>query len=159
MYSSSNSNNNITTEWGRYCPNDNLTIYASKLAGCVGMHAYQKQSEFKAEFMRALGQGQGQDQDQYMTSDELAKQELNELPIEIQAKIAQATKATYSNATKVVEAFTKLTADTGTGIAGIAGIANVSTNVIEKIRKEMYTKHGTEQSRSWCRRNRTTSWN
>ena len=130
MYS--NSNNIITTEWGRYCPNDNLTIYASKLAGCVGMHMYQPQSEFKSEFMRAIGQDQ--DDEPYFTNDELAKQELKELSLETQTKISKATEATYSNATDVVEAFTKLTEHT-----------DISTNVIENIRKSMYTKHGTEQ--------------
>jgi hypothetical protein len=133
----------VTLKWMRYIKNDYLVIYASSMAACAGMHPYQSQRELKDEFMSMMGTCDDPD---YVKPDEIAEQDLLKLPLVQREKIKAVVDASYSSATQVIEAFTKLTTAKSDEDETVKSESEpLPATVIDKIRSAMYTKHGQEQ--------------
>lgn len=140
-------NKPVTISWahiGRPNPTRNnrrrMVIFASKLAGCAGMHKYVNTEELRFEFRHALYGDDAIDEipDGYLPPKEYEEKvkstglttEAKQLVEESMSKITSAEDSTTSS--KVVAA----------AIVKLNAMEGVSEQAKEVVRKDLYTHHG-----------------
>lgn len=117
-------------DWMTYAEGDYVTLYASKLAGCAGMHPYVPQEDLRQGFLRAVGLNLG-----YMTREEAASAQLEELEPARKKEVLDAMAGTYATVSEVHQAVTVATAELAPEVASV-------------VRSAIYTKRGHEQEAS-----------
>lgn len=112
-----------------------VICYASKLAGCAGMHPFVAREELSGEARRLLGKNP-----EFVTTGELAAMEMDQLDAQVQANIKEVVEKRYDRASEVQTAFRDLAAS--------ETMAECGPGVMEAVRSSMYTRHGNEQEAS-----------
>jgi hypothetical protein len=117
-------------DWMSFKEGDHIILYASKLAGCAGMHAYVSQDDLKREFKRS----QGLD-DTYETQHEKAQKEIAGLSVD--------QKDLIDNAIKVAR--NKETPDVREALSQLKVQLHVSSTTLSSVTSTLYTEHGTKK--------------
>lgn len=108
--------------WFRSSLPDYIVIYASKLAGCAGMHPYSPQHEYAAELTAYLGNDKT-----FISTVDQAKELVETMSPEIKAMM----HADYANATDVQHVLSQIQEDN-----------SVSKEVYDVVRSSLYTAQG-----------------
>lgn len=144
---SNNSNTSNKLSWAYYRPDvGSITIYASKLAACVGMHQYaQPQSELRDEFLRHIGAVGHED---YSTTQEQEAAALSRslagLEATRQSEVLSLLQSAYERSGEVATALVAAR-------EALATINNTTDNTtdLEKamscVRTRLFTQHGAQK--------------
>lgn len=107
---------------------DYVIIYASKLAGCAGMHKYQSQIELKSELMAYIHRD-----DSYIHPDEKAKSMIEALPMPKREAIKSIMESNVISNVQTIQDVVKQVVD----------LKSVDKEIIDLVKSTLYTKNGT----------------